>query len=235
MSEDFEKYFPATEAESLSAFVAAEFDYAELAQKQRLLSFMAACQASDKLPLLSGLVKWAIESDIKPAEIYELLLQGHLFLGYPRAIESFFIFREVIAPELTCPVDHPEENYNLYKSRGDQTARKVYGGNFDLVYKNIRKLSADLAYGMIIEGYGRIISRSGLDLVTRELAVVASLTVTDMPRQLYSHIKGALNAVAKTAGIKAAINQCRFFTDLPKIDRSLSILKKILGNNAYPR
>jgi 4-carboxymuconolactone decarboxylase len=49
---------------------------------------------------------------------------------------------------------------------------------------------------MIVEGYGKVLSRPGLDLATRELCIVALLAPQDAAPQLYSHLRGALNAGA---------------------------------------
>ncbi len=46
------------------------------------------------------------------------------------------------------------------------------------------------------KGYGKVLGRPGLDLATRELCIVALLAVLRTPRQLYSHLRGALNAGA---------------------------------------
>jgi 4-carboxymuconolactone decarboxylase len=46
---------------------------------------------------------------------------------------------------------------------------------------------------MVEEGYGKVLGRPGLDLRDRELCIVALLAVLDAPRQLHSHLRGALN------------------------------------------
>ena len=59
---------------------------------------------------------------------------------------------------------------------------------------------------MIVEGYGKVLSRPGLDIATRELAIVAFLTVDNRPKQLMSHIRGALRVGVTTAQIGATID-----------------------------
>jgi 4-carboxymuconolactone decarboxylase len=46
---------------------------------------------------------------------------------------------------------------------------------------------------MIIEGYGKVLSRPALDIVSREVSIVAFLMMEDRCKQLRSHIIGALN------------------------------------------
>jgi len=239
MNIDFTKYFNGPTAENIRQYVEAEFDYNKLSKELRLLTFISASQASKQMAELKGLIKWALDSSVKPAEIYEVLLQGYLFLGYPVAIESFFVFDEVLNPK---PVTRdnlfdktPVWDYHHLKSLGARTAEKIYAEKFNPVFNNIWGLSPELASGMVIEGYGRIISRPGLNLIVRELAVVSALTVTDMPRQLYSHIKGSTNVGANPIQIRAAIEQCRYFVKPQIIDKALSIFFLLLGKITYPK
>jgi 4-carboxymuconolactone decarboxylase len=234
MSEKLSQYFEGENASEIIKFINAEFDFEILSKKLRILSSIAACQATCSYDVLKGFIFWGLDSGIAPGEIYEILLQGHLFCGYPKAIESFFAFKEVIDSNRINPdafINHDKEwDLSLYKKRGYETARQIYGANFDLVLGSIKKLSPELARGMIYEGYGRIISRKGLDLPARELAIVAVLTVNYMPRQLYSHIRGAKNAGATRSQVKAVIEQCRMYLTPEIIANALSVLEKSLGN-----
>jgi 4-carboxymuconolactone decarboxylase len=59
---------------------------------------------------------------------------------------------------------------------------------------NIRRLHPDLDDWMIVDGYGKVLSRPGLDLARRELCIVAACAAAKQDRQLHSHLHGALNA-----------------------------------------
>jgi alkylhydroperoxidase/carboxymuconolactone decarboxylase family protein YurZ len=72
----------------------------------------------------------------------------------------------------------------------------------------MRELSPDLADWMILEGYGKTLSRPGLDPADREYGVVAILTVTRMWRQLRSHAIGTVSVGGTRAGVKEAIELC---------------------------
>jgi 4-carboxymuconolactone decarboxylase len=58
---------------------------------------------------------------------------------------------------------------------------------------------------MVTEGYGRTLSRPGLDLRRRELCTVAQTAVLDAPHQLHSHLRGALNAGASPAELEETL------------------------------
>jgi 4-carboxymuconolactone decarboxylase len=59
---------------------------------------------------------------------------------------------------------------------------------------------------MITEGYGRTMSRPGLDLLRRELCTVAQTAVLEAPRQLHSHLRGALHAGATFGQVDAVLS-----------------------------
>ncbi len=59
---------------------------------------------------------------------------------------------------------------------------------------------------MILEGYGKVLSRENLPLITRELSIVAFLTMENRVRQLHSHILGALNVGASEALVKSVVD-----------------------------
>ena len=233
MADIYTKYFEGIENGRFRDFIDSDFDQSILSIRYRLLSLLAAAQAKGEYDILAGLIRWSVDCEISLDEIYEVLLQGHLFIGYPKALESFFIFKDVCEKyNLNFQYDiHSTESWDqaLFEKRGLDTAREIYGRNFELVHSNITALAPDLALGMIYEGYGRIISRSRLGLKERELAIVSVLTVNYMPRQLYSHIRGAANVGVAKRQIEAAIRQCRAFTENEIIEKAVLILEKSLG------
>jgi 4-carboxymuconolactone decarboxylase len=96
-------------------------------------------------------------------------------------------------------------NADLWRARGEATCGAVYGARYEALRENVRALHPALDAWMIVEGYGKVLSRSGLDLQRRELCVIASCAATRQDRQLHSHLHGALNVGVSPADIEAAI------------------------------
>jgi 4-carboxymuconolactone decarboxylase len=80
-----------------------------------------------------------------------------------------------------------------WRRRGEATCRLVYGAMYERLRVNIRALHPELDDWMIVEGYGKVLSRPGLDLARRELCIVAACAASAQDRQLHSHLHGALN------------------------------------------
>jgi len=135
----------------------------------------------------------------------ELLLQSVLMVGYPRALIAASAWRDGGPP---APKSDPDAAYRRaeeWTRRGEEACRVVYGANYDRLRENVRNLHPALDAWMVTEGYGRTLSRPGLDLRRRELCTVAQTAVLDTPHQLHSHLRGALNAGASPAEIEETL------------------------------
>jgi len=93
-----------------------------------------------------------------------------------------------------------------WRRRGEATCRLVYGEMYERLRVNIRALHPELDEWMIVEGYGKVLSRPGLDLARRELCIVAACAASRQERQLHSHLHGALNVGVAPRALSDAID-----------------------------
>jgi 4-carboxymuconolactone decarboxylase len=146
-------------------------------------------------------------SQVPPAWVEELLLQSVLMVGYPRALIAFTVWRKLGA---ASPPDlDPDQDYGRageWARRGEELCARVYGDNYRKLRESVRALHPALDSWMVTEGYGRTLARPGLDLRRRELCTVAQTAVLEAPRQLHSHLRGALNAGATFGQIEGALS-----------------------------
>jgi len=137
------------------------------------------------------------------AWIEELLLQTHLFAGFPRALNAMREWRRLVPRSAAAP--QPRLDSAELERRGEQTCARVYGGMYDRLRSNIRDLHPALDAWMILDGYGKVLSREGLDLPRRELCIVAACAATSQDRQLQSHLHGARNVGVPDSVISDAL------------------------------
>jgi 4-carboxymuconolactone decarboxylase len=119
-----------------------------------------------------------------------------LFVGYPRALVAAAVFRRIEPDHAEGGEPSQYEGWREWLARGEATCRIIYGQHYDRLRHNVRALHPALDTWMLVDGYGKTVSRPGLDLSRRELCAVAMLLPQDAPRQLLSHLKGAVNAGA---------------------------------------
>ncbi len=138
--------------------------------------------------------------------VEELLLQSYLFAGFPRALNATREWRRV-SGRPAPPSDEGAQyaDASSWRAAGEATCAIVYGDSYERLRHNIRQLHPALDAWMIVEGYGKVLSRPQLDLRRRELCIVAACAAAGQDRQLHSHLRGALNAGASPADVGAVL------------------------------
>jgi 4-carboxymuconolactone decarboxylase len=173
----------------------------------RALVRFAAAIAQGYEPELRERVGSLRSTQVPAAWVEELLLQSVLMLGYPRALVAFTVWRKLGG--LPAPETDPDQDYARaaeWTRRGAELCEVVYGENYRKLREGVQALHPAIDSWMITEGYGRTLARPGLDLRRRELCTVAQTAVLEAPRQLHSHLRGALNAGATFGQIEAALS-----------------------------
>jgi 4-carboxymuconolactone decarboxylase len=176
---------------------------------QQALVALSGAMASRDGEAVREALRGAVEIG-DPVAVEEAILQGYLFLGYPAALNTLGLWRDLSGRKAGEPVAWDPD---LWEERGQDVCRTVYAGQYDRLRRNIRALHADMEHWMVVEGYGKVLGRPGLSLRDRELCIVALLAVQRAPRQLYSHVRGALNAGASHAEVEAALEVATAWLD----------------------
>jgi len=131
-------------------------------------------------------------------QVYEVMLQSYLFLGFPRMLTA----AEQLAKD-GISSDMVSENHRVtatdfqdWTERGEQLCRRVYDSNYETLKARVEAMAPEVFLWMELEGYGKVLSRPGLEVIDREIAIVACLMIEHRPTQLHSHIRGAINVGA---------------------------------------
>jgi 4-carboxymuconolactone decarboxylase len=165
-----------------------------------LVALSASLASRDAVRIREAMRAAADLADATAAE--EVILQAHLFVGFPDALNALGLWREVTGLPAPPPSD---EDAATWPERGERVCGTVYGANYAKLRANVTALHPDVDGWMVTGGYGRVIGRPGLDLATRELCIAALLAAWNVPRQLHSHLRGALNAGASVTEIDASV------------------------------
>lgn len=171
------------------------------ASPRRALLRVAAALATRDASLLRAAME-AARDVAGTGEVDEVILQSHLFVGFPDALNALGTWREVSGTDAPPSAG---EDPRTWDGRGERVCATVYGANYDKLRINVRRLHPDVDGWMVTGGYGRVIARPGVDLATRELCVAALLAVWNVPRQLHSHLRGSLNAGASAGEVDEAM------------------------------
>lgn len=112
---------------------------------------------------------------------------------------------------------------------GLETLRQVGGAEFDGPLNQLKDVAPDLARFTVEFCYGEIMSRSELDLQTRQLCTVAALAAMgNAAPQLRYHIAGALNVGCEPAAVIEVIMLCAVFAGFPAAGNAILMVKDVL-------
>ena len=166
---------------------------------------------------------------VRPSWVEEVILQSYLFGGFPRALNAMREWRRAsgeLAPveDETAGIEHAA----AWERDGERTCAAVYGRFYERLRDNIRDLHPALDAWMVVDGYGKVLSRPELDLRRRELCIVASCALGRQDRQLHSHLHGALHVGAHPEELTAVLEALDDLLPAPDLRRYHELLAKVV-------
>ncbi|TAL32725.1 MAG: carboxymuconolactone decarboxylase family protein [Spirochaetes bacterium] len=112
--------------------------------------------------------------------------------------------------------------------RGWEKLKEVDGEAGERVIEGLKDIAPDFARLLIEFPFGDIYSRPGLDLKSREIAVVAALTALgNAAPQLRVHIHGALNVGCTRKEVVEVIMQMAVYAGFPAALNGLYAAKEV--------
>ncbi len=116
--------------------------------------------------------------------------------------------------------------------RGWKKLQEIDGKAGERVIDSLQDIAPDFAQYIIEFPFGDIYSRPGLDLKSREIAVVAALTALgNATPQLKVHIQGALNVGCSKEEVVEIIMQMAVYAGFPAALNGLFAAKEVFAEN----
>lgn len=174
----------------------------ELAALVRLAAAVAAGSEAEVRARIADAV-----DVVRPEWVEEVILQSYLFAGFPRTLNAAREWRRLSGRP--APLHDDGERHDQserWAESGERTCAVVYGPFYQRLRHNIRALHPALDAWMIVDGYGKVLSRTELDLPRRELCIVAACAAARQDRQLHSHLHGALHAGASASDVRSTLD-----------------------------
>jgi 4-carboxymuconolactone decarboxylase len=137
--------------------------------------------------------------------VEELLLQSFLNVGYPLSLAAFAVWRDLAGPSTNGGESLRHGEHERWTTRGRALCADVYGRTYYKLLVNLNLLHPALEALVVVDAYGKILGRPGLDAARRELCTLAAITMLEAPRQLHAHLRGALNVGWKREDVDAVL------------------------------
>jgi 4-carboxymuconolactone decarboxylase len=126
------------------------------------------------------------------------------------------------------------ETHSRYE-RGLAKLREIDGEAGERVLQSLEGIAPDFARYLIEFPFGDIYSRPGLDLKSREIAVVAALTALgNASPQLKVHIQGALNVGVTRTELIEVIMQMAVYAGFPAALNGLTAAREVFAAREGP-
>jgi 4-carboxymuconolactone decarboxylase len=171
---------------------------------------------------------------VRPEWVEEVILQSYLFAGFPRALNAAREWRKVSGRP--APAHDEGENHHdaaEWALRGERTCEVVYGPFYGRLRHNIRALHPALDAWMIVDGYGKVLSRPQLDLLRREFCIVAACAAARQDRQLHSHLHGALHAGATETDLRLVLDALHGLLETSDLQRYHLLFTRVLAHDVH--
>lgn len=178
--------------------------------------------------LTTGEDRQVVEMDraaaVAPEAAEEVLLQSYLFMGYPVALNALGLWRRRTGLPAPDPVP---ESPGEWRARGVEVCRRVYGHQYEALRDVMGGIHPELDGWAVVEGYGKVLGRPGLDLATRELCIGALLSGIDATRQLHAHLRGCLNVGAGPEEVEGMLDAVADLLDAERVEVSRRVWERV--------
>ncbi|RDI95561.1 carboxymuconolactone decarboxylase family protein [Meiothermus sp. QL-1] len=113
--------------------------------------------------------------------------------------------------------------------------KAIWGENFEAIEAALSEADPDL-YGYIRDFvYEEVLARPGLDLKTRELLAITSLIALGAPKEIATHLEGALRNGASEQEVRETIIQSAIFVGFPRALAAMKTFQALLRKRKEPR
>jgi 4-carboxymuconolactone decarboxylase len=197
-------------------------------EERALVRLAAVIAAGSEADVRAELAR--AQQDVRVEWVEEVILQSYLFAGFPRTLNAAREWRKVSGR--VAPLSDDGERLDRageWQQQGEATCAIVYGPFYERLRQNIRALHPALDAWMIVEGYGKVLSRPQLDLARRELCIVAACAASRQDRQLHSHLHGALHAGASETAISETLSAISTLVSPDDVTRYRMLWARVQG------
>ena len=214
--------------EILRRFIFADvFHSGELDLKTRELVTVTCLATMQTLPQLKAHINACLNVGAQPVEIREALYQLAPFVGFPKTLNAVAVYNEVLAErKITLPAESSciECDENRF-AEGSKIQQPLYGDEILQRFASFEKVPRFLTEWC----FGDFYTRKGLDLPTRELLTLVTLTALNMPKQVAAHLKGNLRVGNSVEKLYWTMLQCMPYVGFPAVANTLNALLDIVS------
>ena len=207
------------------------FEYSSLNEKDSILVILASLIAAQSPKAFKKILMSALDKDINPEEIKELLYQAVPYVGFARAHNFFGVVIKVFDKK---GIEQPLENRsNTTPDNRYEKGREIqesYFGKENIEMMRNQTPNDQKHFNTFLEGYcfGDFYTRDGLDDQQRELITFTFIaTLGGCENQLRGHTQGNLAVGNTKEKLISAITVILPYIGFPRALNALAIVNEI--------
>ena len=201
-----------------------------LALADRMICTLAALTLLQRLPQLRRYICTALDMEMTPHSIAQVMVQCGLYGGYPVAETALRTLHEVFAERRIIIEDEPSDDTPLEELEilGQALMEELHGTQAAVGYADPDNAFTGDLYRLAVQfGYGVIWRRPGLDMRQRMLCSLASFSVLGLEGTFRKFAASAANVGLEVPEIIEAVMQTAPYAGFPRALQMLTILGEV--------
>lgn len=209
------------------------FEYSQLSQKEAIMVTLASLIACQSPKAFKKILTSALEMDITPEEVKELLYQSVPYVGFGRAHNFFGVVIKVFEKKgIEIPLkNRSNTNPQNRHAKGREIQEKYFGAENMEIMRNATP-EDQKHFNTFLEGFcfGDFYTRDGLNDQLRELITFVFIaTLGGCENQLRGHALGNIAVGNDKKKLVSAVTVIMPYIGFPRALNALSVVNEICG------
>lgn len=187
------------------------------------------------LPQLRAHAGAALKAGVTPVQLREAMYQLAPFIGFPRTLNAIGVVSEVLtAAGHELPLE-PQDTVtdDDRHDRGLAIQAELYGTEIADAMASLPEPYAAAVPGFLTDFlFGDFWTRDGLDVATRELLGLVTLTALGLAPQLPAHVRGCLRAGNDVETVLAVLVQAFPYIGFPSALNAIRVVQQVAAEQA---
>lgn len=207
------------------------FEYASLSEKDSILVILASLIAAQSPKSFKKILLSALDKDISPEEVKELLYQAVPYVGFARAHNFFGVVIKVFDKKgIESPLKNRSNTNPSTRHEKGREIQESYFGRQNIEIMRNQTPDDQKHFNTFLEGFcfGDFYTRDGLDDKQRELITFTFIaTLGGCENQLRGHVQGNLAVGNEKEKLISAITVILPYIGFPRALNALAIINEI--------
>ncbi|MCX6048780.1 MAG: carboxymuconolactone decarboxylase family protein [Chloroflexi bacterium] len=205
--------------------------YGDLETRTRLMVILAAIIASQALGEYRVMLGGALNVGVTPVEVKEIVYQAVPYVGIAKVVDFMHATNEILASRgISLPLEgqsttSPETRFD----KGLAVQKAIFGEAIDQMHQASPANQRHIQKYLSANCFGDYVTRTGLDLKTRELLTFSMLlALGGCEPQLKGHIQGNVNLGNTKAVLLSVVTQLLPYVGYPRALNAIRCLNEVV-------